>query len=109
MTLHRLIAERLPWPTPAERRNRENLRLQWRVTAQDGRELVARTHHPFADGSAALLRNGIAQSSDLVTMRHAGKPFDSFLPQPIAKAASGAHRRAAKAAALRQWKARQQP
>lgn len=109
MTLHRIIAERLPWPTPAEQSNREGMRLQWRVTAQDGRELVARTHHPFADGSAALLRNGIAQNGDLVTMRHAGKAFDSFLPQPIEKAASGAHRRAAKAEAFREWKARQQP
>lgn len=108
MTLHRLIAEHLPWPTLAERKNREHLRLEWRVTSeQDGRELLARTPHPFEDGAAALLKLHHAAAGDLVTMRHAGKPFDSFKPQPIEKIAARAAHRAAAAERVRKWREQQ--
>lgn len=54
MTLHRLIAERLPWLSPKEQPRRQHLRLEWRVITPEGAELVARTPHPFEDGAAAL-------------------------------------------------------
>lgn len=80
MTLHRLIAERLPWLSPKEQPRRQHLRLEWRVITPEGAELVARTPHPFEDGAAALLTIHHALLGDLVTLRHAGAAHDSFLP-----------------------------
>lgn len=108
MTLHRIIAERLPWPSLKDRPERQSLRLEWRVTTENGRELVARTPHPFEDGAAAILTTPDAQPGDLVTMRHAGKPFDSFKPQPLEKIAARAAHRAAAAERVRKWREQQQ-
>lgn len=109
MTLHRLIAEHLPWPAPEKRGNRAGLRLQWRVMIQGGAELVPRTSHPFEDGAAALLTSTNALPDDLVTMRHADAAHDSFLPQPLEQVAARARKRADAARRVREWKARQQP
>lgn len=105
MTLHRIIAERLPWPSKKNRPNRQNLRLEWRASTEDGRELVARTPHPFEDGAAALVTITNALPGDLVTMRHAGKPFDSFAPQPLDRIAARAHKRAEAAKRVKAWRA----
>lgn len=105
--IHRLIADRLPWPSPKDRPERRHLRLEWRVTTTEGADLVARTSHPFEDGAAALLTITNALPDDLVTMRHAGAAHDSFLPQPLAQVASRAHKRAQAAKHIREWKAQQ--
>ena len=107
MTLHRLIAQRLPWPSTKEQRNRQHLRLEWRVTTTEGAELVARTPHPFEDGAAALLTIHHALPSDLVTMRHAGAKHNSFLPQPLEQIAARARKRAEAATRVRAWRASQ--
>lgn len=106
MTLHRLIAERLPWPAPNQRGSRAGLRPEWRVIVQGGPELVARTPHPFEDGSAALVTMPHALPSDLVTMRHAGSPHDSFTPQPLEQVAARARKRADAAERVRRWRER---
>lgn len=107
MTLHRLIAERLPWPSPNQRGNRAGLPLEWRVIVQGGPELVARTPHPFEGGAAALWTMHHALPGDLVTMRHAGAAHDSFLPQPLEKIAARARIRAEAAKRVRAWRASQ--
>lgn len=107
MTLHRLIAERLPWPSLKERPNRQHLRLEWRVIDTTGAELVPRTSHPFEDGAAALLSITNALPGDLVTMRHADAAHDSFLPQPLEQVAARAHKRAEAAKRVRAWRASQ--
>lgn len=106
-TLHRLIAERLPWPSIKDCRNRRHLRLEWRVIDSTGAELVARTPHPFEDGAAALAAITNTQPGDLVTMRHAGAAHDSFLPQPLEKIAARARIRAEAAKRVRAWRASQ--
>ena len=107
MMLHRLIAERLPWPSLKEQPRRNHLRLEWRVTDSTGAELVARTSHPFEDGAASLLTIHHALPGDLVTMRHAGTEHDSFLPQPLEQIAARARKRAEAARRVRAWRASQ--
>lgn len=107
LNIHRIIATRLPWPSPQNRPERRHLRLEWRVTTTEGAELVARTPHPFEDGEAALLTITNALPGDLVTMRHAGAAHDSFLPQPVEQIAARAHKRAAAAKRVRAWRASQ--
>lgn len=107
MTLHRLIATRLPWPSPKSQRNRQHLRVKWRVTTQEGAELVASTPFPFEDGAAALVTITAALPGDLVTMRHTGAAHDSFLPQPVEQIAARAAKRDQAAKRIRAWRARQ--
>jgi hypothetical protein len=107
MTLHRLIAQRLPWPSTKEQRNRQHLRLEWRVTTTEGAELVARTHHPFEDGAAALVTITNAQPGEFLTMRHAGAARDSFLPQSLDQIAARARKRTEAAKRVKAWKASQ--
>jgi hypothetical protein len=107
MTLHRLIAERLPWLSPKEQPRRQHLRLEWRVITPEGAELVARTPHPFEDGAAALLTIHHALPGDLVTLRHAGAAHDSFLPQPLEQIAARSRKRAEAARRVRAWRASQ--
>lgn len=107
LTIHRLIATRLPWPLLKEQRNRQHLRLEWRVTTPEGAELVARSSHPFEDGAAALVTITSALPGDLVTMRHAGAAHDSFLPQPVEQIAARAAKRDQAAKRIRSWRASQ--
>lgn len=107
LTIHRLIATRLPWPSPKEQPKRRHLRLEWRVTTPEGAELVARTPHPFEDGAAAILSITNALPGDLVTMRHAGAAHDSFLPQSVEQIAARAAKRAQAAKRIRAWRASQ--
>ena len=89
----RIIAEPLPWPDLKTQPNRSSMRLRWRCFTEDGVLLVEETTHPFADGSAALLLNGHATPDAKVTLRHVGKPYDSFGPMKLEVIASQGFRR----------------
>ncbi|MCZ8133712.1 MAG: hypothetical protein O9248_01595 [Rhodobacteraceae bacterium] len=79
----RIIAEPLPWPDLKDQPNRSSLGLRWRCLTEEGVLLVSETTHPFADGAAALLLNGHASPDDRVTLRHAGKAYDSVGPMKL--------------------------
>lgn len=79
----RIIAEPVPWPDLKTQPNRASLRRTWRCLTEDGVLLVEDTTHPFADGAAALLLNGHATPDAKVTLRHAGKAYDSFGPMKL--------------------------
>ena len=48
----------------------------------DGEEIVSGTTGPLAGSARVLLARGVDPTT-LITMRHAGKDFDSFEPAPI--------------------------
>lgn len=79
----RIIAEPLPWPSLNDQPNRSSLRCKWRCLTEEGVLLVSETTHPLADGSAALLLNGHASPDAKVTLRCAGKAYDSFGPMKL--------------------------
>ncbi|MCZ8334780.1 MAG: hypothetical protein O9328_11000 [Rhodobacteraceae bacterium] len=79
----RIIAEPLPWPDLKDQPNRSSMGLRWRCLTEEGVLLVSETTHPFADGAAALLLNGHASPDAKVTLRHAGKAYDSFGPMKL--------------------------
>jgi hypothetical protein len=47
---------------------------------------ICTSHQPLLDGARELLRRGFDPAT-LLTMRHAGKTYDSFIPKPIAELA----------------------
>ena len=47
-------------------------------------ELIVQSHQPLVDGARKLLAKGYDPAEPL-TMRHAGKAYDSFVPQPISE------------------------
>ena len=62
-------------------------RMPGRFTARlEGSEdlLVQGSRQPLVDGARVLLAQGFDPATQL-TMRHAGKAYDSFLPAPIGK------------------------
>jgi hypothetical protein len=52
------------------------------VARLEGGDVVCLSHQPLADSARRLLALGIP-ADQLLTLRHAGKPFDSFVPAPI--------------------------
>jgi len=51
---------------------------------ESGEIIVTGTRQPLVDGARALLAGGFDPATPL-TMRHAGKGYDSFKPEPIGK------------------------
>ena len=52
------------------------------ATIEGTADFVVLSHQPLADGARELLARGY-DPSELLTMRHDGKAFDSFKPAPI--------------------------
>lgn len=95
-TVVRIIARRVPWPSPRVRSDRSGLRLRWDALTEAGELLASATEHPFADGAYVLAGRGVDLET-LVTMRHEGSPHDSFKPMPLRVVAEkGAQRAAAR-------------
>lgn len=80
MTLFCLLIEPCPVPLRADPPTSRGIPL--RFEAWLGDELVVTSHQPLADGARALLARGY-DPDDLLTMRHANRPYASFEPAPI--------------------------
>lgn len=91
-SLIRIIAHPVPWPEPSS----PTSRLRWDARLESGELLAGATERPLSDGAYALMSLGRAPATS-VTMRHAGKAFDSFVPQSLRTAAEPAAKRADKA------------
>lgn len=87
----RIIARRCTWPASP------GARLRWDALTEAGELLVKATEFPLHDGAYVLARRGIPGDT-LVTMRHAGSSFDSFLPMPLCLPAAKGERLAQKRA-----------
>jgi hypothetical protein len=64
----------------------------WTAALEDGSAVVV-SPTPMADASRELIARGFDPAT-LVTMRHAGKSFDSFVPAPLKTWAAQAERAA---------------
>jgi len=62
-------------------------RRTWWATLEDGSVLCERSRQPLLDGARALIMLGHDRDA-LVTLRHAGKPYDSFVPVRLSAAAN---------------------
>jgi len=69
-------------------------------------ELIVTSRRPLYDGARALLERGHPPGA-LLTMRHVGKPYDSFHPRPLGElAAWTVEDRDRNGARRRRWKER---
>jgi hypothetical protein len=77
---------------------------QWRVQAEDGELLLARSRSTLCDGARALLALG-ADPEQLVTMRRAGTDIDCFNPIKLRIAARyTAHEPNDRSVSFRRWR-----
>lgn len=102
----RIVARRVPWPTLSQRSDRSGLRLRWSAFTEGGDLLVEATEHPLADGAHVLLSQHGQPGDTVVTLRHEGKSFDSFVPRPLHLVAAEGGRRAEGKARLAEMRAR---
>lgn len=94
-SLIRIIAHRVQWPAISN----PSTKLRWDAKLEDGTLICAKTEHALAEGALALIGMG-HDPQTLVSMRHAGAAFDSWVPQTLAAAAAPAVKRATRIAAL---------
>jgi len=80
--MHRLIIQPAPIRMGADPPTSAGRPLQFMAYLESTGEFVVQSHQPLADGARELLVRGHDPAA-LLTMRHAGKAYDSFLPRPI--------------------------
>ena len=100
-SLIRIVARRVSWPDIRVGGNRAGLRLLWDALHESGTLIVAATEYPLADASRALIQRG-ENPETLVTMRHEGAAYDSFVPVPLRIPATQSERQAERAERDRQ-------
>lgn len=100
--LVRIVAHRIPWPDHTDRPNRSSLAVEWRCLTEEGLLLVEATPFPLWDSGAVLSNTYGLPGDTLITLRHSGKDFDSFIPMPLSVAAKPGIKRLEDAARLRE-------